>query len=64
MGPSANGLHHSMHYLTNAYLWELHVWSDFENYVTSLQKLDENAKERNLECLLVKGMIAAVPSAV
>lgn len=55
---------HNMHNLSNTHPWELQVWSKFENCVTILKKLDENAKERTLGCLLVKGMIAAVHSVV
>lgn len=53
MGPRAKGLHHNMHNLTNAHPWELQVWSNYENRVTNLQKLDKNAKEMTLGCLLV-----------
>lgn len=64
VGPCAKGLHHNTQSLTNTHLWELQKWSDYENRVTSLQKLDKNAKERTLGCLLVKGMITAVHSAI
>lgn len=63
MGLSANRLHHNTRNL-NAHPWQLHVWSNFGNRVTILQKLDENAEGRTLEYLLVKRAIAAVPSAV
>lgn len=63
MAPCAKGLHHNMQRF-NTHLWALQVWSDYENRVTSLQNLDKNAKERTLGCLLVKGMIIAVHSAI
>lgn len=63
MGPCAKGLHHNMQSF-NTHLWVLQVWSDYENRVTSLQNLEKNVKERTLGCLLVKGMITAVHSAI
>jgi len=45
-------------------MWELQVCGNFENCIRILQKLDENAKERTLGCLLVKGTVSAVHSAV